>query len=143
MELQIIGRLAETNTNLEKINSLEAEKHNLAIVLSLEVELQDVVLELETCAISGGDGEDKITMFKLIYNKDELSEKYNALESFEKYRNSYSTSIPDSLTEFKKSYNKTKSYANIWSDDLLAYRLLKSANLSDPDWMLSCHASVL
>lgn len=64
MELQIIGRLAETNTNLEKINSLEAEKHNLAIVLSLEAELQDVVLELETCAISGGDGEDN-RMFKL------------------------------------------------------------------------------
>lgn len=64
MELQIIGRLAETNTNLEKINSLEAEKHNLAIVLSLEAELQDVVLELETCAISGGDGEDN-RMLKL------------------------------------------------------------------------------
>ena len=64
-----------------------------------------------------------------IYKKDELSEKYNALESFETYKRPSSTSICDFLTEFDKRYNKTKSYGTVMSDDLLAYRLIKSANL--------------
>ena len=32
--------------------------------------------------------------------------------------------------------NKTKSHGTIWSDDLLAYRLLKSANLTTRDGKL-------
>ena len=44
--------------------------------------------------------------------------------------------ICDFLTEFEKWYNKTKSHGTIWSDDLLAYWLLKSANLTTRDEQL-------
>ena len=63
-------------------------------------------------------------------------QKYDALESFETYKRNSSTSIHDFLTEFEKRYRKIKKHGTIWSDDLLAYRLLKSANLTIPDEQL-------
>ena len=65
-----------------------------------------------------------------------MTEKYNALEAFETYKRNSNTSIREFLTEFEKRYHKTKSYGTIWSDDLLAYRLLKSANLTTRDEQL-------
>ena len=40
-------------------------------------------------------------------------------------------SIQSFLNEFLKRLFKTKSYSNIISEDVLAYRLLKSANISN------------
>ena len=40
-------------------------------------------------------------------------------------------SIQAFLNEFNKRLYKTKSYGTVQSDDILAYRLLKSSNLSD------------
>ena len=120
-----------------KFTSLEPEKQGPAIVLSLEGEAQDAILELDTNDITDKDGVDKvIKRLNHLYKKGELTEKYNALESFETYKQKSNTSIHDFLTEFEKQYNKTKSHGTIWSDDLLAYRLLKSANLTTRDEQL-------
>lgn len=40
-------------------------------------------------------------------------------------------SIQSFLNEFLKRLFKTKSYSNIISEDVLAYRFLKSANISN------------
>ena len=56
--------------------------------------------------------------------------KYQALETFEAFRRPSSMSIQSYLNEFEKRLFKIKSYGTTMSDDLLAYRLLKSANLS-------------
>ena len=117
-----------------KFTSLEQEKQGPAIVLSLEGEAQDAILELSTNDITDKDGVDKIiACLNRLYEKDELTEKYNALESFETYKRKSNISIRDFLTEFEKRYNKTKNHGTVWSDDLLAYRLLKSANLITRD----------
>ena len=114
-----------------KFTSLESEKQGPAIVLTLEGEAQDAVLELHTDMISGTGGVSKIIeRLTKIYKKDELSQKYNALEAFETYKRKGNTSIRDFLTEFEKSLHKTRTYGTIMSDDLLAYHLLKAANLT-------------
>ena len=64
-----------------------------------------------------------------IYKKDELLKKYEALEAFETYKCSSNTSMKEFLNEFTRRYNKTKSFGSEMSDDILAYRLLTSANL--------------
>ena len=120
-----------------KFTSLEPEKQGPAIVLSLEGETQDAIRELNTNDITDKDGVSKvIECLNRLYKKDELTEKYNALESFETYKRKSNTSIRDFVTEFEKRHNKTKSHGTIWSDDLLAYRLLKSANLTTKDEQL-------
>ena len=117
-----------------KFTSLESEKQGPAIVLTLEGEAQDAVLELHTDVISGKDGVSKIIeKLNKMYKKDELSQKYNALEAFETYKRKGNTSIRDFLTEFGKRLHKTRTYGTTMSDDLLAYRLLKAANLTTRD----------
>ena len=86
-----------------KFTNLEPGKQGQAIVLSLQGEAQDAILQLDTTVISGTDGVNKIIeRLNRLYKKDELTEKYNALESFETYKRNSSTSIRDFLTEFEK-----------------------------------------
>ena len=114
-----------------KFTSLKSEKQELAIVLTLEGEAHDEVLDIHTDVISGKDGVSKIIKrLNKIYRKGELSQKYNALEEFEIYKRKGSTSIRDFLMEFEKHLHKTRTYGTTMSDDLLAYHLLKAANLT-------------
>ena len=70
-----------------KFTSLEPEKQGPAIALSLEGEAQDAILKLKINDITDKDGVDKvIERLNSLYKKDEVTEKYNALESFETYK---------------------------------------------------------
>ena len=120
-----------------KFTSLESEKEVPVIVLTLEGEAQDAVLDLHTDVISGKDGVSKIIKrLKKIYKKDELSQKHNASEAFGTYKRKGNTSIHDFLTEFEKRLHKTRTYGTTMSDNLLAYHLLKAANLTMRDEQL-------
>ena len=62
-------------SNWRKFPSLEPEKQEPVIVLSLEGESQDGVLELDSDIISGKDGVDKvIARLNKVYKKDELTQ---------------------------------------------------------------------
>ena len=124
-------------SNWRKFPSLEPEKQEPVIVLSLEGESQDGVLELDSDIISGKDGVDKvIARLNKVYKKDELTQKCNAFESFEKYKRQSNTTIRNFLTEFEKRFHKTRSYGTVTWDDFLAYHLIKSANLTTRDEQL-------
>ena len=100
--------------NWRKFPSLEPEKQEPVIVLSLEGESQDGVLELDSDIISGKDGVDKvIARLNKVYKKDELTQKCNAFESFEKYKRQSNTTIRNFLTEFEKRFHKTISYGTV------------------------------
>ena len=53
------------------------------------------------------------------------------MKNFEKYRRPNVMSISDFINEFKQFLNKTKQYGFNMSSDILAYHLLKAANLSE------------
>ena len=120
-----------------KSTSIESGKQRPAIVLTLEGEAQDAVLELHTDVVSGKDGVSKIIeRLNKTYKKDKLSSKYNALEAFETYKKKSNTSICDFLTEFEKRLHKKRTYGTTMLDDLLAFHLLKAANLTTQDEQL-------
>ena len=115
-----------------KFIDLEKKKQGPAVCLSLEGEAQEAVLELDEALITSDNGVKHITKrLDGLFKKDELLKKYEALEAFESYKHSSSTSMQEFLNEFTRRYNKTKSYGTTMSEDILAYRLLKSANLSE------------
>ena len=111
---------------------LPIERQENTIFLSLESEAQDAVLELSEGEISSETEVKNITdHLNKLFKKDEVLQKYQALEAFETYRRPTSTTIQKFLNEFEKRCNKIKSFGTIMSDDILAYHLLKSANLSN------------
>ena len=67
-----------------------------------------------------------------IYLKDELSEKFRALEAFESYRRPSTLAIRDFLIEFENKHFKIKEFGATISNDMLGFRLIKAANLA-PD----------
>ena len=104
----------------------------------MEGEAQEAVLELDEALITSDDGVKHITKrLDSLFKKNELLKKYEALEAFENYKRSNSTSVQEFLNEFTQRYNKTKSYGTTMSEDILAYRLLKSANLSEQNEQLA------
>ena len=128
----VIHRLVETYRHFEKVHQFRTWKTRSSnSIVPWRWSSRDAAV------ISGTDGVDKITeRLNWLYKKDELTEKYNALESFKTYKRNSGTSICGFLTEFEKRYHKAKSHDTIWSDDLLVCCLLKLANLTIRDEQL-------
>ena len=112
------------------LSGFEAASLGPALVLSLEGEAQEAALEVSADDLAKNTGvESVLAKLDKIYAKDVLSEKYNALEAFETYKRPSSLAVRKFLVEFEKRYSKVKAITSEMPDDLLAFRLLKSANL--------------
>ena len=114
-------------------------------MLSLEDEALDAVLEIDESDISKENGVDFIIQrLNRLLKKDSTVIKYQTLEAFMTFKRPSNVSIQAYINEFDMRFFKTKSYGTVMSDDTLAYRLLKSVNLSTyheelvkatiPDW---------
>ena len=107
--------------------TLPKEKQGTAILLSLKGQDQEAVLELTSAQITAAAGLDAVINRLDSFISRTQPFKNKALENFESYRRTHS--INDFIHEFEKRHHKIKSHGTTISDDLLAYRLLKSANL--------------
>ena len=111
---------------------LPKKRQGPALVLSLEGEAQEAALEIPENDIASENGVDFIiNRLNRLYKKDSTITKYQALEAFETFRRPCDMSIQSFLNEFEKRLYKAKSYCTEMSEDILPYRLLKSANLSN------------
>ena len=112
-----------------ELTSLDKKKQGPALVLTLEGKAQEAALELSQEDITDEDGVEQIlTRLDKIYEKDKLTEKFNAIERFEGYKRVKESTIREFLVEFDKRLHRIQDYIK-YPEDLLAYRLLKAANL--------------
>ena len=70
-----------------------------------------------------------INRLNLLFKKDSAVTKYQGFES-NAFKRPSAMSFQAFLNEFDKRLFKTKTYDTTMSDNILAYQLLKSANLS-------------
>ena len=66
-----------------------------------------------------------------LYLKDRHQTAYLAYEAFEKFQRPVAMSMTDFINEFERMYHKLKQHKMELPDGVLAYRLLKSAHLSE------------
>ena len=105
-----------------------------AILMTLDGEAEDAVLDLSEDELISADGiKNILNKLDMIFKKNITLEKFEALDNFETYCRPHHVSINDFVIEFDKRFNKTKKLGTDISDDLLAYRLIKRANLSAQD----------
>ena len=114
---------------------MEVKKQGMAFLLSLKGAAHEAVLELEEDKIDCNDAlKNVLARLDKLYLKDETLTKYQALEDFESYKRPQNFPIVDyNIIQFDKHYHKIKSYGTTISEDLLAFRLLKSANFPPAD----------
>ena len=109
---------------------LPAKWQGSALVCSLEDAALDAVLEIDEAEIAWENGVDAtINRLNLLFKKDSTVTKYQGFES-NAFKRPSAMSFQPFLNEFDKRRFKTKTYDTTMSDDILAYQLLKSANLS-------------
>ena len=115
----------------QKFTDLSNVKQGPAIFLTLEGKAREAVLELEVDDISSQTGVDKIIeKLDTLYQKDKAQTAFESYDNFEKFQRPVDMTISCYINEFERLLAKTKKHGTTMSSDILAYRLLKSANLS-------------
>ena len=120
-----------------KVTCLPKNEQGGAILASLEGaegEAEDAILEMSVEQLTSDDSVDLIvTRLNELFKKNETLEKFEILDNFQTYSRPHHVTINDFMIEFDKRLTKTKKIGTVHSDDFLAYRLIKSANLSEQD----------
>ena len=117
-----------------KFTNIEKTKQGPALLLSLDDETQDHVLELPDSKIASDTGiEEILKILDSLYLKDKTQSHMEALDAWEDYRKDEDTSVKDFINEYDRRYNKIKAKGSSVSDDVLANKLLRAANLSAAD----------
>ena len=116
----------------QTITDVDQKKQGGLITLKLDDETQELVLEsISATDISSDEGAQKVIDYlDGLYQKDKSTTEFEIYEEFEIYRRPNNLKMKDFITEFEKRWKRTSSQGTALSDNVLAYRLLKSANLN-------------
>ena len=108
------------------------------IFLSLKGKSQEAVRELTADEISTANGV-KAVIMKLdsLWKEDENLEAFTAYEKFEKFQRPQSMSIQEYIVSFERLNNKLIANKTKLPEGVLAYRLLKSANITNEQEQLA------
>ena len=108
------------------------------VVLRLDDDTQDAVLELMTSDDIKEDGGIDVLIGHLdtMFQNDPSFTAYEVYEDFEKYKRPSGLPMAQYLSEFQKRLSRVKANKTTMSEDILAYRLLKSANLTETEEQL-------
>ena len=113
----------------QAFTDLTDEKQGPAIFLTLEGKARETILNLDIKEIKAKNGvENIVKALNKLYLKDKLLMAYETYDAFEKFCRPEKMSIKEHINEFERLLNKTKKYGSSMFSDILAYRLLKSAN---------------
>ena len=112
---------------------LDAVKQGGAVFLTLTGKAQQTVrASVSRDKLKAQDGLNAVLVcLDKLYLKDETSSSFAAFEDFVSYRRPSDTSIQDFLIEFNLKQSRCASHKLKLPDGVLAYYLLKCANLSD------------
>ena len=108
------------------------------ITLRLDDETQEAVLDtIEAADLASQEGPKKVTdLLDKIFQKDKSTTEFEMYEEFESYRRPKQMKMGKFINEFERRWNKTNSKGTQLSQNVLAYRLLKSANLTKKEEQL-------
>ena len=110
---------------------LDAKKQGPAICLSLTGKAREAALELSVENLNSDTGVVQL-LAKLdeLYLKDKDQLAYAAYDSFENFKRAPDMSIKDYLITFERLHHKILQYNIKLPEPVLAYRVLKTANIS-------------
>ena len=115
------------------ITDLPKAKQGASLVLRLDDDTQDTVLELVSEEDINKDDGTKTIIDKLqeIFKKDPSVTAFELYEELETYKRPPDLTIAKYCWEFEKRLSKVKTSGTTLSEPVLAFRLLKSANLTE------------
>ena len=110
---------------------VEKAKHAPIVIFSLEGKAREAVLELDIAAFNSKDRMETVyEKLDTLFLEDINQSAFWAYETFEGYRRQPDASIEDFLINFGQHVTKLKDFNILLLKRVLAYRALKSANLT-------------
>ena len=117
----------------ELASSLDKTKRALMVFLSLERKAREAVLELDIAVLNSEDGMKKLyEKLDSLFLEDINQSAFRAYETFENYQRLLGTSLEGFLIEFGQLVAKLKDFNILLPEPVLAFRALKTANIT-PD----------
>ena len=99
--------------------------------LSLTGQARTAILEIDISLLNAEDGMDKLVeKLDTLFLEDKNQSAFICYENFENYHRECNTSINDYLIQFDRHVAKLREFQITLPEPVLAYRALKSANLS-------------
>ena len=124
------------------VKDLKPKKQAPILCLSLEGQARQCCSVIPVKDLNSNNGVDiLIKKLESMYKKDEVQMAFGYYEDLEEFHRPAEMSVVDYINEFDRRYSKIKSMKMELPDGVLAYRLLKSANLSEERQML-CRATI-
>lgn len=116
----------------ERCTNLALDARAPAIALTLEGSAQSAVIKTPIDTLASDNGVEVIlNKLDKLFEEDKDKITYTVYDEFERFRKTKEMSMTDYLVEFELKYDIAKQYGNILPQPVLAYRLLKGANLSE------------
>ena len=120
------------------LTDLEKDKQGPAIYLSLDEKIRKTCSDIKVKDLNSDDGVDiLINKLKSLFAKDSNQAAYLAYDKFETFKRPIDMNIVDFINEFERLYNNIKKYEMELPTGVLAYRLLKSADISEDKQQLA------
>ena len=115
----------------EMATNVEAVKRAPTVFLTLEGKAREAILEMDALSLNTENGM-KLMYEKLdtLYKDDKPQSALISYETFEKYQRPSDMSVCDYLIEFDRLTARLSDYEIKLPEPVLAYRALKSVNLS-------------
>ena len=111
---------------------LQPEKMAPAIALTLTGRARESVLDLTVPALNSAEGVDALLLkMDTLYLKDRKLRIYNAYDKFDRFKRKQKCTINDYLIDFEKNLSKIKEFDINLPDEVLAYRVMNSANIEE------------
>ena len=112
------------------VTDLPKIKHGPILYLSLNQKAQQACAALTKAELNADDGLEKLVeKLRELYAVSKDQATFSAYEKFETFQRPTSMNITDYVNEFEQLYQKVLSYKMNIPSAVLAYRLLKNANL--------------
>ena len=114
------------------VTEVDKSKQGALVYLSLQGKARECCKSIAIEELQGAEGIDKL-LSKLmeLFAKDSEQAAFMAYEKFETYKRPKDVDMVDFINEWERRYGKIKERKMDLPDGVLAYRLLKSANLDD------------
>ena len=120
------------------LTDLDKKKQVPAIYLSLDEYIRNTCCDIKVKDLNSDDGVDiLLCKLKSIFAKDINLAAFIAHDKFEIFKRAANMNIVDFIKEFERLYNNTKKYDMELPTGVLAYRLLKSVDISDDKQQLA------
>ena len=109
---------------------IEKQKQGMAVFFTLSPSDKEAILKIGEDKIISADGlANVLAKLDQLYLEDETFQKFKSLDEFESFHGPSDMPTNDYIIKFEKKYHTLKLYGTTISEDLLAFRPLKLANL--------------